>query len=122
MWICFIGKVPAVVQASRPLWFFPTPLARGAVGRTQLGPQSWLPLRRLKQRAGSGGAASACRVFLLQEKVEQQGLACCSRGGEKIGDVAVAVGYENSPHFSRAFKKFYGVSPKQYQSSGQDST
>jgi len=49
-------------------------------------------------------------------------LACCSRGGEKIGDVAVAVGYENSPHFSRAFKKFYGVSPKQYQSSGQDST
>ena len=55
-------------------------------------------------------------------KVEQQGWACCSRGGEKIGDVAVAVGYENSPHFSRAFKKFYGVSPKQYQSSGQDST
>ena len=44
------------------------------------------------------------------------------RSGEKIGDVAVAVGYENSPHFSRAFKKFYGVSPKQYQSSGQDST
>lgn len=56
-----------------------------------------------------------------KEKVEQQGWACCSRGGEKIGDVAVAVGYENSPHFSRAFKKFYGVSPKQYQSSGQDS-
>lgn len=55
-------------------------------------------------------------------KEERQGLACCSRGGEKIGDVAVAVGYENSPHFSRAFKKFYGVSPKQYQSSGQDST
>ena len=54
-------------------------------------------------------------------KVEQQGWACCSRSGEKIGDVAVAVGYENSPHFSRAFKKFYGVSPKQYQSSGQDS-
>lgn len=120
MWICFIEKVPAVVQASRPLWIFSTPLARGAVGRTQLATKL-AHLRRLKQRAGSGGAASACRVFLLQEKVEQQGWACCSRGGEKIGDVAVAVGYENSPHFSRAFKKFYGVSPKQYQSSGQDS-
>lgn len=58
--------------------------------------------------------------YIIQKRMEkaQQLL----RGGEKIGDVAVAVGYENSPHFSRAFKKFYGVSPKQYQSSGQDST
>ena len=37
MWICFIGKVPAVVQASRPLWFFPTPLARGAVAEPSWG-------------------------------------------------------------------------------------
>ena len=109
-----------MVQASRPLWFFPTPLARGAVGRTQLATKL-AHLRRLKQRAGSGGAASACRVF-LPGKRRAAGVGLLLRGGEKIGDVAVAVGYENSPHFSRAFKKFYGVSPKQYQSSGQDST
>ena len=55
-------------------------------------------------------------------KSRAAGVGLLLRGGEKIGDVAVAVGYENSPHFSRAFKNFYGVSPKQYQSSGQDST
>ena len=114
--------LPAVVQASRPLWAFSNSACPGSRRQNPAGPQSWLPLRRLKQRAGSGGVDSACRVFLLPGKEERQGWACCSRGGEKIGDVAVAVGYENSPHFSRAFKKFYGVSPKQYQSSGQDST
>lgn len=36
--------------------------------------------------------------------------------GERVGDVAAKVGYENFPHFSRIFKKVVGVSPKQYQS------
>ena len=120
MWICFIGKVPAAVRAPRPLWFFPTPLARGAVGRTRLDTKlapfaafeavSWL------RRSGF------CMPCLSSPgKSRAAGAGLLLRGGEKIGDVAVAVGYENSPHFSRAFKKFYGVSPKQYQSSGQDS-
>lgn len=38
--------------------------------------------------------------------------------GISAGDVARAVGYENYPHFSRAFKRVVGVSPKQYQESG----
>lgn len=41
----------------------------GSRRQNPAGPQSWLPLRRLKQRAGSGGAASACRVFLLPGKI-----------------------------------------------------
>lgn len=32
-----------------------------------------------------------------------------------IGDVSKAVGYENQLHFSRAFKKIYGVSPREWR-------
>lgn len=36
--------------------------------------------------------------------------------GIKVSDVAIAVGYDSLPIFSRAFKRTVGVSPKQYQS------
>ena len=36
-----------------------------------------------------------------------------------IGDISHAVGYDNPLHFSRAFKKVYGISPRQWR---QDST
>ena len=32
-----------------------------------------------------------------------------------IGDVGLAVGYENQLHFSRAFKKIYEVSPREWR-------
>ncbi len=32
-----------------------------------------------------------------------------------IGDISVAVGYDNPLHFSRAFKKIYGVSPRNWR-------
>lgn len=32
-----------------------------------------------------------------------------------IGDISSAVGYENQLHFSRAFKKIYGVSPREWR-------
>ena len=35
--------------------------------------------------------------------------------GMRVGDISL-VGYENTSHFSRLFKKLNGVSPKQYQS------
>lgn len=34
--------------------------------------------------------------------------------GEKVMDVAMAVGYDNLAHFSRTFKRRIGVSPRQY--------
>lgn len=36
--------------------------------------------------------------------------------GMRVGDISLMVGYENTSHFSRLFKKLNGVSPKQYQS------
>lgn len=32
-----------------------------------------------------------------------------------IGDIGNAVGYPNQLHFSRAFKKIYGVSPRAWR-------
>ena len=32
-----------------------------------------------------------------------------------IGDIAVACGYPNQLHFSRAFKKRYGISPREWR-------
>ncbi len=53
--------------------------------------------------------------YIIRKRMEKARELLCA--GEKIGDVAAAVGYENCPHFSRAFKRIFGVSPKQYQSS-----
>lgn len=32
-----------------------------------------------------------------------------------IGDISKAVGYENQLHFSRAFKKIYNISPREWR-------
>lgn len=34
---------------------------------------------------------------------------------KQVGDVGHAVGYHNTSHFIRSFKKYYGLTPKQYQ-------
>jgi AraC-like DNA-binding protein len=38
--------------------------------------------------------------------------------GSKIIDVAYAVGYQDPSHFSRAFRRFAGTSPREYRMSG----
>jgi AraC-like DNA-binding protein len=38
--------------------------------------------------------------------------------GSKIIDVAFAVGYQDPSHFSRAFRRFSGTSPREYRTSG----
>ena len=32
-----------------------------------------------------------------------------------INDIGIAVGYDNSLHFSRAFKNIYGISPREWR-------
>lgn len=39
--------------------------------------------------------------------------------GKSIGDISNAVGYDNPLHFSRAFKKIYGVSPREWRNQNQ---
>jgi AraC-like DNA-binding protein len=37
------------------------------------------------------------------------------RSNASIGDIAALCGYPNQLHFSRAFKKWYGVSPREWR-------
>jgi len=39
--------------------------------------------------------------------------------GNSIRDIAAVCGYPNQLHFSRAFKKRYGVSPRQWRAEEQ---
>lgn len=39
----------------------------------------------------------------------------CLERGERVGDVAAAVGFENFTYFSTTFKKFTGLTPNQYR-------
>ena len=42
--------------------------------------------------------------------------------GDSIGDISVMCGYPNQLHFSRAFKKRYGVSPREWRIHNQTQT
>lgn len=50
--------------------------------------------------------------YIIGVKMERAKLLLSE--GMPAGEVMLSVGYENYPHFSRAFKKYVGVSPKQY--------
>ena len=54
--------------------------------------------------------------FLVAEKMkEAQKLICDSSYKFKIHDIAVKLGYNNPKNFTRAYKRFYGSSPSEYQ-------
>lgn len=41
-------------------------------------------------------------------------------GKLKIHEIAAAVGYESAPHFTRFFKKQFGLTPQEYRDRGGD--
>lgn len=55
--------------------------------------------------------------YLLKIRMEKA-IELLNNPVNKIQDIALEVGYGNNPkHFTRAFKNFYGVSPKEYRES-----
>src|SRR5947207_12672348 len=50
--------------------------------------------------------------FLKRVRLERA--ACRMRAGESVADAAVAAGFESTEAFSRAFKRGYGVSPREF--------
>lgn len=52
-------------------------------------------------------------VYQLQTRLKKA--ASLLEKGEKVTQVCFALGFTNTSHFSRCFKKFYGVSPRQYK-------
>lgn len=65
--------------------------------------------RRIRQKTG--------RTFLdiLQEKRLLQAAFLLKNTALQVAEVSVAVGYENTSHFHRLFKAYFGCSPKQYR-------
>jgi len=53
--------------------------------------------------------------YLLQERIHeaQKKLAV---GGTSISELALSLGFSDQSHFSRAFRKMTGMTPKRYQS------
>ena len=69
---------------------------------------SWLS-RQIKRRTG--------KTFtqLVQEKRLAQAVFLLKNTDRSVGEIALAVGYENTSYFHRLFQSIYGVSPKHYR-------
>jgi AraC-like DNA-binding protein len=52
---------------------------------------------------------------LVQEVRFEQATAMLAKARIKVIDVALSLGYEDASHFSRAFKRVSGISPRQYR-------
>ncbi len=52
-------------------------------------------------------------VYQLQSRLKQA--ASLLKKGQQVTQTCFALGFTNSSHFSRCFKKFYGISPRQYK-------
>lgn len=52
---------------------------------------------------------------VLDEARYQVACDMLANGDIKIGEIAFAAGYQNPPHFSRAFRRLAGLSPIEYR-------
>ncbi|KGJ95147.1 AraC family transcriptional regulator [Colwellia psychrerythraea] len=52
-------------------------------------------------------------AYQLQSRLKQA--ANLLKKGQQVTQTCYALGFTNSSHFSRCFKKFYGISPRQYK-------
>lgn len=68
---------------------------------------------------GDGGLAA----YLLSRRLEEARSALADRDRqEPIGDIAHRLGFSDAAHLSRAFRKRFGVSPREYRSDRRAST
>ncbi|NVK51360.1 MAG: AraC family transcriptional regulator [Flavobacteriaceae bacterium] len=53
--------------------------------------------------------------FIARKRIEKAAILLISRKEKSITEVSLAVGFNSLSSFSRAFKKFYGVSPAEFK-------
>lgn len=56
--------------------------------------------------------------YITEIKMEKAKMLLDS-GSMKMGEIARACGYENQSYFNRAFKNYYGLTPKQFRENGE---
>lgn len=59
------------------------------------------------------------KAWLTQVRLEKA-CALLEQHQLSIGEIGLEIGYDNLSHFIRVFRKFYGVTPKQYQINYRD--
>ncbi|KIP89680.1 MULTISPECIES: AraC family transcriptional regulator [Pseudomonas] len=53
-------------------------------------------------------------VYAELQDLRMQHAALCLRQGQRVGDVAMAVGYSNPSHFAKVFRRHHGLAPRAY--------
>ncbi|GAW97300.1 MULTISPECIES: helix-turn-helix domain-containing protein [Colwellia] len=56
-----------------------------------------------------------CSPMVYQSQRRLKKAATLLKKGQQITQTCFALGFSNTSHFSRCFKKFYGISPRQYK-------
>ena len=101
-------------------WTFPAALRSaiqpylkdGQVGLAHAAEMVGMSQRTLQRRLKLSGTSFAETVQQARFDLARQWLGDASL---KVGDIAAMAGYENPQHFSRAFRKFSGLTPSDYR-------
>ena len=113
-------EASAAGAAAADLWTFPAALrfaiqpylGDGQVGLAHAAEMVGMSQRTLQRRLKLSGTSFAETVQQARFDLARRWLGDASL---KVGDVAAMAGYENPQHFSRAFRKFCGLTPSDYR-------
>lgn len=92
----------------------------GQIGRVPLNQQAIALQLGLSDRSLRRGLAAEERPFheILEECRRTQGFALLVRGERPLSEIALALGYSDQTAFSRAFSRWFGVSPRELRRNG----
>lgn len=123
--------VLAIRECAVPYGTFSTPAFTTYLRCRQYIEDHWQRIRTLDEVAARCAVSEAylCRLFqrfdhrspyqFLTRMKMGQAIQLLQVRGAKIGEVSEAMGYPDPFHFSRVFKKVYGVSPRQFMKLGR---
>jgi AraC-like DNA-binding protein len=89
-----------------------TQLAEGEPNLERVSEQLHLTSWTLQRRLGDSGLSFSQLVDKVRRELAQQYL---SQAHLPISELALLLGYSEASAFSRAFRRWYGVSPKQWR-------
>lgn len=92
----------------------------GQIGRSAINQQAVAVQLGLSDRSLRRGLAAEDRPFheILEECRRIQGFALLVRSERPLSEIALALGYSDQTAFSRAFSRWFGVSPRELRRSG----
>jgi AraC-like DNA-binding protein len=115
---CFLNSpakapIPAPIAAPSPVFPAIAPLLRGGYPDIHLATEiTGMSVRTLQRRLGEEGLT----YTRLVEKIRfEQAVLWLQEPQLKLIDIAVELGYSDPAHFTRAFKRWTGLSPRDFR-------